>query len=332
MNKIVFLLLLTTVSTYSQGRYTTVTPTSFTPLSYGELSYAATQKRSQYNENENYLYSLKDWIRKLSSQVTVEQFHNRLQKEYNDLVKIENKDLAKYSKYLRQTEDAVKTVINDYNNYIRNNNYESSNQQNYESKTSWLTHPLFAQASDQHLSEDYAGAISNYSKYLEIDENNTDILFFRAMAKSNYGDKQGAINDYDKIIELNSNYPMQIGDLKDVYNSKVNYLIELERYREALPFANKALDLDKTNPNAAVWKNRGYIHYKLENYEVSIHDLWNAIRIINATRIEERSYLFYLRGLAYSKLGQKDKACKDLKKAQELGFEVYTNEIKDMCE
>lgn len=309
MNKIAVILLLVTVSTYSQNRYTTLSTSTYTPLSFDEISYVANQKRSQYNQNQNYLYSLKDWIRELSSKITVEEFRNRLQKEYNDLVKTENADLARYSTYLRQTEDAVKSIIHDYNNYVSNNNYSIGSQGSYGSSANYIQN-LAAQGLELFFTGNYASAISNFSKCLEVDNTNTDILFARGLAKSNYGDIEGAMSDYDKIIELHSNYPMEFNKLATVYNNKAYCLVTLKRYNEALPFVEKALELDKTE--WFIWDTRGEIYYNLGMYDKAIQDVTKAISIYdneNSRRI---------RGLSYSKLGDTKKSNKDLKKAEKL--------------
>src|SRR5690606_32275344 len=111
MKKTALFLLLITSFGYSQNRYSETTTSSYTPLSLDEVMYVGKQKRRQYNENQKYLYALKDWIRDLSSKIDVPEFNNRLKVEYNDLVRIENQDLAIYSKYLRETEDNVKSII-----------------------------------------------------------------------------------------------------------------------------------------------------------------------------------------------------------------------------
>lgn len=121
MKKTALLLLLITSFGYSQ-RHSEISTSSYKPLSLDEVMYVGKQKRSQYNENQKYLYALKDEIRRLASQVEVKEFYDYLIDEYNDLVKIEDKDLANYSKYLMQTADNVKDIINDYNNYVRKHN------------------------------------------------------------------------------------------------------------------------------------------------------------------------------------------------------------------
>lgn len=310
MKKMTFLLLLITGFGYSQNRYSQTTTSSFTPLSFDEVMYVAKQKYSRYNENQKYLYALKDWIRDLSSQIDVPEFSNRLKTEYNDLVKIENQDLAIYSKYLRETEDNVKEIIEDYNYYLKNYN-ERNNQQNYESNEDLgFSHPLNVQGLQQAKDGDYVGSIRSYSKYLEIDKNNTDILYTRAIVKQRNKDYQGAINDCDKVIELNSNYPLELQGLPSVYNTKALCLISLERYHEALSFSDKALELDKSK--AFIWYNRGVIYYRLGEYNETIQNITKAISI------EDNPTFRTFRGEVYSKLGQTVKANADFKKAEQL--------------
>lgn len=310
MRKITFLLLLTTGFGYSQGRYSETTTSSFTPLSLDEVMYVAKQKRSQYDENQKYLYALKDWIRDISSKIDVSHFYNLLQNEYNDLVQIENQDLAIYSKYLRETEDNVKEIVEDYNNYLRDKSYEKNNQQNYESNEDLgFSHPLNVQGLQQAKDGDYVGSIRSYSKYLEIDKNNTDILYTRAIVKQRNKDYQGAINDCDKVIELNSNYPLELQGLPSVYNTKALCLISLERYQEALSFSDKALELDKSK--AFIWYNRGVIYYRLGEYNETIQNITKAISI------EDNPTFRTFRG-EDSKLGQTAKANADFKKAEQL--------------
>lgn len=182
MKKTALFLLLITSFGYSQNRYSETSTSSYTPLSLDEVMYVAKQKRSQYDENQKYLYALKDWIRNLSSQVEIKEFYELLQSEYNDLVKIENKDLARYSTYLRQTEDAVKEIINDYNNYLRDyNDYQRSNQTNSNAKSEFIENPY---------SKNFTGTQSVYSyspildkptvgegeKQIGMAENNTVII------------------------------------------------------------------------------------------------------------------------------------------------------------
>jgi len=120
----------------------------------------------------------------------------------------------------------------------------------------------------------------------------------------------GAISDYDKVIELNSSYPMQYNKVGMAYNNKAYSYVKLKEYNKALPFVEKAIELDKSE--WYFWDTRGEIYLNLGDYKKSISDLDIALSI------EKNPDSYFLRGLAYIKSGQKVKRCKDLSKAGEM--------------
>jgi tetratricopeptide (TPR) repeat protein len=287
-------------------------------MTLSEMMVVPQNLSNKYNENQKYLYSLKNWILELKPQISDLNYLTRLNNEYSDLESIENKDLSKYTKYLNQTENAIKKIISDYNTWIKE---EYSSQNNTNNNQNSNDYSLLA--IKYYNEKDYPKAIINLSKYLETDKNNTDALFYRAMAKSELNDLYGAINDYDKIIELNSNYPIQVAKFATVYNNKAYSLVRLKKYQEALPFVEKALELDKTE--WFIWDTRGEIYYNLANYDKSLKDLNKAIEL------KENDNSYFLRGLVYIKLGQKEKGCKDLSKSGELGNTDAYEKIKINC-
>ena len=54
--------------------------------------------------------------------------------------------------------------------------------------------------------KDYYGAISDYSKAIELNPEDAYAYYNRGLAKENIGDLSGAISDYSKAIELNPEY------------------------------------------------------------------------------------------------------------------------------
>jgi len=54
--------------------------------------------------------------------------------------------------------------------------------------------------------EDSRGAIQDYSKAIELNQNDAVAHYNRGVAKHNLGDYRGAIQDFNKAIELNPNY------------------------------------------------------------------------------------------------------------------------------
>ena len=92
-------------------------------MTLSEMMVVPQNLSNKYNENQKYLYSLKNWILELRPQVTEQSFLDRFNVEYNDLVKIEDKDLSKATQYLQQTENAIRLIISDYNIYIAKLNH-----------------------------------------------------------------------------------------------------------------------------------------------------------------------------------------------------------------
>lgn len=217
MKNIIFLLLLTSVNAFSQNRYSTVTTTSYTPLSYEELSYVANHKKNQYDRNQDYLYSLKDWIRKLSSQSTTESCRKLLQIAYNDLVKIENKDLARYSTYLKQIEDGVKEVIDFCN-----------------------TDALFLSAINKENNGDLQGAINDYDKIIERYpmqyDRLVDVYKYKADCLEKLERYNESLSSIEKALELDKTDA-------DIWNRRGGIYLKLGRYNEAIQDSTTAISI-----------------------------------------------------------------------------------------
>jgi len=307
---IIFLLM--TIIGHSQvNRYSKITTSTYEPRSFDELSRVAMSLQKRYNENQKYLYDMKKWILELKTQISEKKFVERLNGEYSVLTSMEDDDLARATKALKQREMSIRELISEYNIWVKkansNTSYTSTKSNNSPKNTK---QNYIETAINYFQNKNFAKAVSNFSKYLQNDPNNTDILFYRALAKSELNDNYGAIADYEKIMNYNSDYPLTVGKLATVYNNKAYSLVKLKKFKEALPFVNKALEMDKSE--WFIWDTRGEIYFNLGNYSESISDLNKAIKIGK----HENSY--YLRGLAYLESGNKEKGCKDLSKAGEL--------------
>jgi tetratricopeptide (TPR) repeat protein len=307
---------------FAQNRYSKVTTSSYTPMSSSEISNVAMTLQKRYDANQKYLYNMKKWILELKPQISENGFLSRLDKEYNDLTKIEDGDLARATKYLNQTENAIREIISDYNIWVNqqnnNNQSNSSNSQNNDVNVNYADKGFQLQKNEK-----FADAIFNYSKHLENDQNNTDVLFLRAMCKSELNDRYGAINDYDRIIELEKTAKPTIYKMSTVYNNKAFCLVNLKNYEDALPLVSKALELDETE--AYIWDTRGELYYHIGEYEKSVNDMDKALKI------EKNASSYYYRGLSYLKLDKKSKACSDFSKAGELGNSKAYDEITKNC-
>lgn len=324
MKKILFIVfLLVSIASNSQvNRYSKVTTSRYQPMSSSEISNVAMTLQKRYNQNQKYLYDMKKWILELKPQISEQSFITRLDKEYKDLTDIEDGDLARATKYLKQTENAIQEIISDYNVWVNRQNTSSSSSTNSSQNSNSSLN--YVQIGMQHFqNQEYALAVRNFTKFLETDKNNTDVIMWRAMAKSELKDYYGAISDYDKVIELNSNYPMQHNKIGMVYNNKAYTYVKQKKYEKALPLIEIALELDKSDWH--FWDTRGEIYLNLGQYEKALSDLNKALKI------EKNDNSYYLRGLTQIKLGKIEKGCKDLSKSGELGNTDAYEAINKNC-
>ena len=97
--------------------------------------------------------------------------------------------------------------------------------------------------------KDYNGAISDYTKAIELDPDYADAYNNRGLSKFKLEDYKGAIADYTKVIELKPD------DAATFYNSRGILKKKLKDYDGAITDYNKAISL---NPDfAEAYKNRG---------------------------------------------------------------------------
>jgi tetratricopeptide (TPR) repeat protein len=235
---------------------------------------------------------------------------------------IEKIEILEEPKYVLVAQDVL-TKINKKLNVIETELEKKSKIKESNNNSSLNKNEYFELARNYEAKGEYEKAIFNYSKCLDIDKNNTDALFLRALLKSSLNDRYGAINDYDKIIELEKSATSTYYKMSTVYNNKAYSLIELKKFNEALPFVTKALEMDKTENY--IWDTRGELYYNIGEYEKSINDMNEAIKI------QKNGNSYYYRGLSYLKIGNKSKACSDLSKAGEMGISNAYIIIKEKC-
>ena len=96
--------------------------------------------------------------------------------------------------------------------------------------------------------KDYYGAISDYTKAIEIDPNNANAYFNRGNSKYDLKDYYGAISDYTKAIEIDPNND-------SAYYNRGLSKYDLKDYYGAISDYTKAIEID---PNyAKAYNNRG---------------------------------------------------------------------------
>ena len=171
---------------------------------------------------------------------------------------------------------------------------------------------FFITAAEWHIKQkEYSNAIKNLDLYLDNQYDGV-VMFHRARCWNIIGNKQMSMKDYETIIDKGcSNKTI----LAMSYNNRAYEFVKLQKYSEALPLVNKAIELDNTV--SFIWDTRGELYYHLGEYEKCIQDMDKAISITEGETAYSNSY--YYRGLAKLKLQKKSEARKDLKKAVKYG-------------
>ncbi len=320
MKKIIILLLMPFFSSYSQE----ISTSTYTPRSYSETMSIPMALKQKYDENQKYLYALKKWVIELKAQIQEPTYLSRLNGEYSILTSMENEDLARASKILNQTEVEISEIVSDYKKFISKQSKQINNNQSDQIvKSSSTQKDYINDGVESYREKNFSDAILNFTKALENNPDNTEILFFRALSKSEIGDRYGAINDYDKILLFEGKVTPINYKFSTVYNNKAYCLVELGFFDEALPLVEKAIKLDETE--WYIWDTRAEIYLNLGQLEKCILDCTKAIKL----KANGNSYL--VRGMAYIKKGEKFKGCQDLSIAGELGEEIAYEKIKENC-
>ncbi len=175
-----------------------------------------------------------------------------------------------------------------------------------------------------YFQKNYFEAISDIT--LSINNSSTEypnMIFYRALCKSEVKDYYGAISDCDILIKLGEKNKGTSYDLATIYNNKAYALTNLKKYNEALPLVKKALELN--NSYWYIWDTKGEIEYYLGNYNQCIQDMSQAIKI------KKDANSFYFRGLSYHKSGKKELGCKDLSTSGEMGKKEAYYDINKYC-
>ena len=163
----------------------------------------------------------------------------------------------------------------------------------------------------------YKDAILDYNKAIQINPYLGVTYFSRANAKVNLGDNKGALSDFSKAIELDSNYVNPYINRGVLKSTMGDYEGEIADYH---------LALQHCKPNVDVYNNLGRALYDLERFKESAEAYGEGIKYF-----PEDYRLYYGRGLAHKRIGDKKGACEDWMKSSELGC-VEANLLLPLCD
>ena len=125
-------------------------------------------------------------------------------------------------------------------------------------------------AAEKFQKRDYAGAIEDLSRAIELDPKEYRIYGLRGAAKLEVGDWDGALLDYNKVIELNPSNALGYSGRASAKHRKNDLAGAIQDYSEALTRAPRTADH---------WVNRGAVKLQNDDYPGAIADCKKALEI-----------------------------------------------------
>lgn len=167
-------------------------------------------------------------------------------------------------------------------------------------------------------------AIEDLTKAIELNPTNKSFYLIRAAIYCYSSLESQAIDDFTKVIQLEP-------DADAYYNRGVSYY-QFKKYQSAIEDLDVAINID--NNSISAYYSRGNAKYELQDQIGAFEDYDRAKFLsYSATIIPEDEHGFYARGIAYIRLGNRDKAIEDLQMAESLCLEhVNTSLVKQIRE
>lgn len=167
--------------------------------------------------------------------------------------------------------------------------------------------PIVSFGQNENAEKDLKEAISS-TYYIDVLGN----------PKYKSGDFYGAIADYSKAIEIDVNSEIAYANrglakfsLKDFYGAIADY--------------NKAIEINSSN--VSYYSRRAKAKKEIEDNYGVIADLTMVIEL--ETETVQRAEAYFHRGVTKGLLGNTEEACKDIKVAESLGYDI--SEIAAAC-
>ena len=151
----------------------------------------------------------------------------------------------------------------------------------------------------------WAEAISDYNKAIEINPSFATAYTGRGYAYLNKGQYDKAISDFNKAIEINPRDAI-------AYNGRGIAYYKKGQYDKAIFDYSKAIEINPRFANA--YNNRGWTYHLKGQHDKAISDYDKAIEINPRLAMAYNN-----RGIAYDAKMNTKKACSDWKRACELG-------------
>jgi len=162
----------------------------------------------------------------------------------------------------------------------------------------------------------YDQAIADYTKTIEIDPKYAYAYVDRGRAYREKGQYDLAIADYTRAIEIDPKYALAYHNRGWTYANRRQYDLAIADY-------TKTIEIDPKQ--ASAYNNRGIAYGQKRQYDLAIADYTRAIEID-----PKLAFPYYARGVSYYFKKEYDKSWEDVKKAQNLGYQIYPKFLEDL--
>jgi tetratricopeptide (TPR) repeat protein len=163
----------------------------------------------------------------------------------------------------------------------------------------------------------YKDAADVSTEALKLEPNNLSALQFRGSAYGAGGQPAPAIQDFKKILELDP------GNEHGLFNLGMAYK-DANMLNEAVETISKLIVKNPDFPQA--YFERGFCYGRMGLFPQAKSDLENSV----AKQPDHAQSYFFL-GRSFDGLGNLNEACKNWKKAGELGMAEATQIVKERC-
>lgn len=176
----------------------------------------------------------------------------------------------------------------------------------------------------------YQGAVESLTQAIEKDPFNFGAMLNRGVAYQNLKQFDKALQDYSRAIDIVPSFGTAYHNRGLVYAKMLQYERAVEDFDQALKHVN-AVQVDAqgqliTTNKPNVYYDRGNSLLKLGKYRQAIESFDSALGL--SPRF---ATAYNNRGFAYSKLQNKQAACRDRSKACELGYSPSCKWVKENC-
>jgi RNA polymerase sigma factor (sigma-70 family) len=161
-----------------------------------------------------------------------------------------------------------------YNSRQNKSEEESLGNQAYTSEQQRQNSTYYVQiALACHRRGDFLEAINGFTQAIELDQNNTQLYYYRGIVYENLSQYSQALEDYNQVLKINDNFV-------EAYYQIGNIHYNLGNYQQALENLDILLRISSNNFQA--YNKRSSIRAALKDFQGAMEDLQKASNLTNA--------------------------------------------------